>query len=102
MTSFLKSWFLVFVFWAAILAAWLLGTQYSLHFKYWWFDFGMHFLGGLWVFLLALVVKSHYEIEVTGAHQYVALALMLVGIVVLAGVIWEFFEFVLDRYILQT
>lgn len=62
----------------------------------------MHFFGGLWVLSFILKLKNHYRIAITGEHDAVVSFFVLVGLVVLVGVLWEFAEFVSDRYILKT
>jgi hypothetical protein len=102
MNSFFKSWLFVFVFWAAVVGSWIIGLIYFLPFKYWWFDIVMHFFGGLWVISLILFLKRYFIINFINKDYYIVSLLMLVGLVVFVGLIWEFMEFIADRYVLKT
>lgn len=102
MNLFFKSWLFIFVFWAVVVGAWIIGLIYYLPFKYWWFDVLMHFFGGLWVLSLILTSKNYYNIEIITGNKSRVSFIIFVSIVVFVGIVWEFFEFILDRYILQT
>lgn len=62
----------------------------------------LHFAGGFWVFVIARHVAEHYGNKVTGEHKNIITFLVFISFVVLVGVLWEFFEFILDRYIVES
>lgn len=75
---------------------------YEWHFYHWWVDIVLHFAGGFWVFVLARYIIEHYKLELIGVHKDMARFIIFISFVVFSGVLWEFFEFVLDRYIVFT
>lgn len=102
MNLYFKSWMFVFVFWVVVVGTWVIGLIYYLPFKYWWFDVSVHFLGGLWVLSLLVAIKNYYKINIVGANNFIVSLLVLIGLVVLVGVTWEFSEFIADRYVFKT
>ena len=77
-----------------ILVFWGVGLLYRLNYVFWWYDVVAHFLGGVWVALSVLALKERNLIS--------ANFLLVLGTVALVGVLWEFTEFVWDRYIFQS
>lgn len=75
---------------------------YEWHFYYWWIDIILHFAGGFWVFVLASHVAEHYKVEIVGVKKEVIRFFVFISFVAFVGVLWEFFEFVLDRYITMS
>lgn len=72
-----------------------LAINYYLYWMFWWYDIIVHFLGGVFVGLLALWLR--YFSGYLGAHAVPALSqvLLFVGVSVLViGVGWEVFEWV--------
>jgi len=102
MSIFFKSLLSVFIFWAIVVSTWIIGLIYFLPFKYWWFDVVMHFLGGLWVLSLILFLQNRFAIDLNAKNHFFAPLFVFVGLVVFAGVVWEFLEFMVDRHILKT
>lgn len=100
--NFFKSLKFVVALWVWIFVAWGFAMVYEWHFYYWWVDMVLHFAGGFWVFVLARYVVDHYRITITGAHQKIARFFIFISFVVFVGVLWELFEFVLDRYITES
>lgn len=72
---------------------WGVGTWES-----WWIANGLHFIGGAYAFFFVRAVfyytKSYHKIT---AAPWAEILLFVIGALVL-GVLWEWFEFVLDRY----
>lgn len=102
MNLFFKSWPFVFIFLIIVVGTWSIGLIYYLPFQYWWFDVFIHFLGGLWVLSLLVAIKNYYKINIAETNNFLVSFFVLVSLVVFVGVIWEFLEFVADRYILKT
>lgn len=102
MTNFFHSLKFVVLLWGGIFVAWAFTMIYEWHFYYWWVDMILHFAGGFWVLVLARYVANHYNIEMSGAHRDVARFLVFISFVAFVGILWEFFEFILDRYITFT
>lgn len=67
----------------------------------WWLDDLMHLLGGAWVALLFfyLFSKTHPPLDLS--YRFPAFILAL-GFVALIGVLWEFYEYLADVYILKV
>ena len=71
--------------------------RYSLYWSLWWFDIGMHFLGGvliglLFVWIMQFLFSTHAR----------ALSLTNTLIVVLTvGIVWEVFEFVVGARVFE-
>jgi len=87
---------------AAVLGFWLVGMYYGLHFIFWWYDAVAHFAGGAWVAALAIAAREKLSLELNGQKTNLVWLLAVLGFVALVGVLWEFFELVLDRYILYN
>ena len=98
MISIFNSYIFVAIFLFAVLGFWGIGMWFGLHFIFWWYDVAAHFAGGAWVMSLAFLLKNKLGIENSNLKGF-ALFVTMLGIVALVGVLWEFFEFVLDRYI---
>lgn len=92
----------VIILWMIIFATWGFAMVYDWYFYYGWMDIILHFAGGFWVFVLIRHVTDHYNLEITGVHKEIARFFIFISFVAFAGVLWEFFEFVLDRYITFT
>lgn len=101
MASFFNSYIFVATFLVAVLGFWGIGAFYSLHFIFWWYDAVAHFFGGAWVMSLAFFLKNKLKIEAQNLNG-VVLFVAMIGAVALVGVLWEFFELILDRYIMHT
>lgn len=50
---------------------------------------------------LAFLLKNKFKIEAQNLNRMVFFVIMI-GVVALVGVLWEFFELILDRYIMHT
>lgn len=59
----------------------------------------MHFLGGLWLGMIFLYfVSPSLEIK---DHKFLIEMLLVVGFAVFVGVLWEFFEFLFDVFVVR-
>lgn len=64
----------------------------------WWIANGLHFIGGAYAFFFVRAVYEYTrDRHKISAPRGVEIILFIVGALVL-GVLWEWFEFVLDRY----
>ena len=97
MRSFLKSWQFILLFLIFILANFALALYFRLYYLFWWLDIAHHFLGGLWLASTALILKNKFGLSVSGRFARPATFLAVMGVLALAGVLWEFLEFGGDR-----
>ena len=67
----------------------------SAYFYVWWLDLILHALGGFWLALVAMFFFSKSEKTFSEASPYFIFILVL-GLVSLGGVFWEFFEYIFD------
>lgn len=102
MAAFFKS--STFVLWllVAILGAWSIGFWFGLYFLMPWLDIPLHFLGGLWVYLFARALGIRFGLEINSQFKELAKLTFFMGAVLFVGVFWEFWEFILDRYIIHN
>jgi len=100
--NFLKSLKFVALLWVGIFIAWVLAMIYEWHFYYWWIDMVLHFSGGFWVMVFVRYATENYKFEINGEHNEFARFIVFVSFVVFVGVLWEFYEFVWDRYITMS
>lgn len=63
----------------------------SAYFYIWWLDILLHFLGGLWVGILALYFLNKRELS------GIFLLWFILGVAALIGIFWEFLEFGLNQ-----
>lgn len=66
----------------------------------WWLDVLMHLVGGGWVALTASYVLFGNEKSKT--ISLLERVIMVIGIVALIGVLWEFYEYLSDVYLLKV
>ena len=102
MKRHLASLFFIAFFFICIFTYRWIGLQYELFFMFWWYDVVAHFFGGIWVVALVLTLKKIFYFEIQGDYSGWALFVSILGMVILAGVFWEWWEFVSDRYIFHT
>ena len=86
----------------AIVGFWLIGLRNELFFLYWWRDIPLHFLGGLWVYFLVKYLANISNVNISSTWPHVSEFAIFLGFVMLIGVFWEFFELVLDRFIMHN
>jgi uncharacterized membrane protein YjdF len=86
----IKSLSVIFVL---IMSAHIWASITSAYFFIWWFDVVMHFAGGFWVAMLALfLIREH-------SFDNLILLWLVLGLVMLIGVAWEFMEFGLNHFV---
>lgn len=100
--KFFHSLKFVVLVWAAIFVLWGFTMLNEWLFYHWWADIVLHFAGGFWIFLLARYIFEHYKLEISGEHRNIAKIFIFISFVAFVGVLWELFEFILDRYIVHT
>lgn len=71
----------------------ILGVVYFWYWKFLWLDAPMHFLGGLWVGLMTLLISSLF-IKRPETVKHFNIILLAVGSAIMIGVLWEIFEYV--------
>ena len=62
----------------------------------------MHFLGGFWIYISARTLIKYFNFNMIGEHDGFYSFIIFIGFVALTGVLWEFFELVLDRYLIHN
>lgn len=92
---------IIFIFLALFLIH-AVAIYFSLYWIVDWLDIVMHFLGGIWLSLIALwLFYFSGKMNVSGISFGWQL-FFLVGLVALGGVLWEFFEFIFDNIFLAN
>lgn len=94
MKSFLESPKFIFLFLLLILTSWGAVLYFRLYYLIWWLDAAHHFLGGLWLILFFKFIFKRLGAD----HGF----LKLLGMAAVVGILWEFAEFVWDRFIWQS
>ena len=79
-----------------ILVVHVLATINHWYWTYRWFDMPMHFLGGFWVAIVFLSLDSKFKIL---NSKFLVNVILILGFAALVGVLWEFFEFLLDAFL---
>jgi|SRR3989338_307448 len=73
----------------------LLANKFHLYYSVWYFDIIMHFLGGVWLGLVAVYL---FTSEALPSHPI----LKMLFFVLVIGFGWEVFEFLFHNYIAQA
>ena len=81
-----------------IFVAQIVALAYFLYWEFWWFDIVMHFLGGLFVGLLATYLYYHSRFIEPKHFSFIFILLLSLGASALIGVLWELFEFASDQF----
>src|SRR3989344_705259 len=102
MSVFFKSQ--AFVLWLLflILGGWAIGFWFVLYFLIPWLDIPLHFFGGFWVYIFVRLLGIRFGLEINSQFSGLAKFFIFMGAVLFIGVFWEFWEFVLDRYIIHN
>ncbi len=79
---------LIFAFAINIIMNFVWGWSPALDDQYPWFDVALHFLGGLGVYL---VIQPYFSKSLSRAPSWQH-ALLIIGVTMLVGVLWEFAE----------
>mgnify|MGYP001562310554 FL=1 len=84
----------------SILGLHLLGIVYDLYHVIWWYDIPMHILGGAWValFFFHFFYQTWHVVDL---RKILFTLIITLGFVVLVGVLWEFYEYLSDVYLLK-
>jgi hypothetical protein len=75
----------------------LVATYLHLFFLIWWLDIPVHILGGLWIALLSLVMYYRSHLVHRKDHSTAFAILVSLCVALLIGLLWEVYEFVIDR-----
>ncbi|MDO8523268.1 MAG: hypothetical protein Q7S12_03245 [bacterium] len=102
MRSFFVSYTFAFILLILLFGAWVIGLNYGLFFLIKWLDIPFHFFGGFSVYVLWRAFGKGLNAEIAGLRKFFFLFLAGIGFVMFIGVFWEFFEFILDRFIMHT
>lgn len=70
----------------------MLGVVYFWYWKFLWLDAPMHFLGGLWVGLITLLIASLFIKRPETVKRF-NIILLAVGSAIVVGILWEVFEY---------
>ena len=96
--KYLNPYFLL-IFIILIFGGHILSLAVGEYYKIWWADIVLHFFGGFWLGLLALWFifnSGKFPFPTEKAPLYI-LILAVLSFAALIGVLWEFFEFILDE-----
>jgi hypothetical protein len=68
----------------------------------WWLDIPMHLIGGAWVSLLFFSLFFKKLACFQDKWRNLSLIILSVSFVALIGVLWEFYEYLFDVFVLKT
>lgn len=86
---------LIFLF-VFLLAFHIISVIFSLYWLIRWIDIPMHLLGGIWLAMLSIwifYVSGRFSLP---RKSYLLSLILILGLVALGGILWEFFEFSFD------
>lgn len=69
------------------------------YYRFFWLDILMHFAGGAWLIMFLFWFFKKQQDDYLLAAPYGISMILALGFVALAGVGWEFFEFLFDVFI---
>jgi hypothetical protein len=75
-----------------IAVLYIFGFVYEWNYSVWWYDILLHFLGGVWI----AIVAHRFLIEPMGRIGRIG-PILIIALVALVGVGWEFYEFTIDE-----
>lgn len=64
-----------------------------------WLDIVMHLAGGAWVALAYIFIFKHFRFVQPAGEKLIPSLINTLGAVILIGVLWEFYEYLIDVYI---
>jgi hypothetical protein len=70
---------------------------YGWYLNYWWFDIVQHLLGG---FFVAMFMAFYLEDRLV-AGDWIKNLLIIVGVTVFIGVVWEFAEYIANQTLIE-
>ena len=76
-----------------------LATQFYWYSLIWWLDMPMHFLGGIWQGLFFIYVFNYFFSQKLSSFKLISSIILCV---LLIGIFWEIFEFVVYNHIGQN
>lgn len=79
----------------AIFALNFLASRFYWYTSIWWFDMPMHFLGGVFLAFIGMLIFRAFGFS--GLYKNIFFVL---GFIVIIGLFWEFFEVGVDKFIL--
>lgn len=72
----------------------------SLYFHLWWFDVVMHGLGGIVLGATAIWIHKYHMSDAT--REMIRLPVFALALVIIVGVLWEYFEYIIGFSKFQT
>lgn len=81
----------------------IFATFYHLYWLFPWFDIPMHFLGGFLLVVIYFWINTKVEIlnlKLNKLPKWLINLIFALSFVILIGVLWEFYEFLSDYYLL--
>jgi len=78
-----------------------LATMKSWYWIVWWFDMPLHFIGGFFSATIIFLFGYHHLRTVERHHPRKALLYIVLG-VLLAGIAWEIYEFIVQQTLPQV
>ena len=82
-----------------ILVAHYVGLVGNVYITYRWYDILMHIVGGAWVALLFFYLAGRFNLPLKNSFFWTLIAVL--GFVALVGILWEFYEYLTDVFILH-
>ncbi len=76
-----------------------LATKLHWYSAIWWFDMPMHFLGGLWIGLLAIYL---FWSKINSSGKFFSNTLVILFSILLIGSGWEVFEALVNEVIIEN
>ena len=84
-----------------ILAVHFAGNAFFWYDRLFWLDIVMHLLGGAWVAVLSVYLFGEHWPVIGDKAKPSQEFILILGSVALVGVLWEFYEFLADVYVLK-
>ena len=85
------------IFLVSIFVVNLVGLYYQWYLVYPWFDQTLHFLGGSFIAMLMANYLSEYFVN----KNFLKNLLIIVGVTILIGVVWEFAEYIANQALIE-
>ncbi len=96
-----KKLFIKFTFLLYIIAVLhLLALYFFWYWSYWWTDIPMHFLGGVWVGGMGVLLYAQYKKKTIDCMKIATVYSVSIISILIIGLFWELFEFSLDTFII--
>ena len=85
------------IFLVSIFVVNLVGLYYQWYLVYPWFDQALHFLGGFFIAMPMANYLSEYFVN----KNFLKNLLIIVGVTILIGVVWEFAEYIANQALIE-